>query len=118
MMFDDLPLVMAKCLGLTIVMELVLALIFGVRNKKDIVTVILVQIVTNPIVVTVPYLIYLYLGYNQYLISIYVLEVLAVLVEGFIYFKTLKYRKVNPFLLALLLNLFSFFVGELINKFL
>ena len=117
-MFNNLPFTMVKCLGLTIIMELTLAIILGIRNKKDILTVILVQIVTNPIVVTIPYLIYLYCGYTQYKISIYVLEILTVIVEGFIYFKTLKHRKINPFLLALILNLFSYLLGEVINRFL
>ena len=61
-MFDNMPLIMARCLILTIVMELTFAIILGIRNKKDILNVILVQVLTNPIVVTVPYLIYVEFG--------------------------------------------------------
>ena len=117
-MFDNMPIIMARCLILTIIMELGLALILGIRDKKDILNVILVQVLTNPIVVTVPYLIYIECGYMPYKISIYVLEVLAVLTEGFVYYKTLKYRKINPFLFALILNVFSYSLGEIINRFL
>ena len=117
-MFDNMPLIMARCLILTIVIELIFAIILGIRDKKDILNVILVQVLTNPIVVTVPYLIYIEFGYIPYKVSIYILEVLAVLIEGFVYSKTLKYKKINPYLLSFLLNLFSYSLGLVINKFL
>jgi hypothetical protein len=78
------------------VIELIFAIILGIRDKKDILNVILVQVLTNPIVVTIPYLIYIEFGYIPYKVSIYILEVLAVLIEGFVYSKTLKYKKINP----------------------
>ena len=115
-MFNDLPFTMAKCLILTIVIELVFAILLGVRNKKDFFTVILVQIVTNPIVVTVPYLIYLNYGYVPYIVSIYVLEIITILVEGLIYFKVLKFRKIDPFVFAFILNGLSYAIGEIINR--
>ena len=117
-MFDNMPLIMARCLILTIVMELTFAMILGIRNKKDILNVILVQVLTNPIVVTVPYLIYIEFGYIPYKVSIYVLEVMAVIVEGFVYSKTLEYKKINPYLFSFLLNLLSYSLGLVINKFL
>jgi hypothetical protein len=117
-MFDNMPLIMARCLILTIVIELIFAIILGIRDKKDILNVILVQVLTNPIVVTIPYLIYIEFGYIPYKVSIYILEVLAVLIEGFVYSKTLKYKKINPYLFSFLLNLFSYSLGLVINKFL
>ena len=117
-MFDNMPLIMARCLILTIVMELLFAIILGIKDKKDILNVILVQVLTNPIVVTVPYFIYIEFGYIPYRVSIYVLEVMAVLVEGFVYSKTLKYKKINPYLFSFLLNLLSYSLGLIINRFL
>lgn len=117
MIFDNLPLIMIRCLVLTIIIELVLALILGVRDKKDIINVILVNIITNPIVVLVPILIYLKFGNYYSKLTLFILEILTVIVEGLIYKKVLKYKKINWFLLSLLLNISSFLIGELINYF-
>lgn len=115
MRIDELPMIMIRCLILTIIIETIVGLILGVRNKKDIINVILANIVTNPIVVSMPVLIYVYYGYKYQVVSLYILEVLTVIVEGFIYFKVLNYKKINPFLLSLFLNLSSYLIGELIN---
>jgi hypothetical protein len=100
---------------LTIIIELIIALILGVRNKKDIINIILVNVITNPIVVMSQTLLYIKFGYNIEMIGIAILEVLVVLVEGLIYKKVLNYKKINPILLSLILNALSFLIGELIN---
>ena len=41
MTIDELPIVMARCLLFTMLIELIVALILGVRDKKDIVNIIL-----------------------------------------------------------------------------
>lgn len=115
MSIDELPMIMVRCLILTIIIEVVMGLILGIRNKKDILNVILANIITNPIVVTVPILIYLYYGYRYERISLYILEVITLFTEGFIYMKVLNYKKLNPFLISLFLNLSSYLIGELIN---
>ena len=115
MSLNDLPFYMVRCLICTIIIELGIALILGIRDKKDIVNVILVNILTNPIVVSLPILILILCGYLPYRIVFYSLEVITVLVEGFIYFKVLNYKKINPFILALILNLGSYLIGEVIN---
>ena len=115
MSIDELPMIMVRCLILTIIIEVVMGLILGIRNKKDILNVILVNIITNPIVVTVPILIYLYYGYRYERLSLYILEVITLFTEGFIYMKVLNYKKINPFLISLFLNLSSYLIGELIN---
>ena len=118
MTISELPLVMIRCLVLTIIMEVILAFIIGIRDKKDIFNVILVNIVTNPIVVSLPFLIMMLYGYRYYKPTIYALEILTLLVEGFIYYKVLKYKKINPFLVSLILNAGSYFIGEVINSWL
>ena len=117
MILNNLPLIMVRCLLLTIIIELILALILGVRDKKDIVNVILVNVITNPIVVLIPIIIYIKFGGLFSRISLLILEVLTVVVEGLIYKKVLKYKKINWFLLSLILNVASFLIGEVINYF-
>lgn len=115
MNLNSLPIIMVRCLLLTIIIELIVALILGVRDKKDIINVILVNVITNPVVVVSQALLYIKFGYTIEMIGIGILEVVVVIVEGLIYKKVLKYNKLNPILLSLLLNATSFFIGELIN---
>ena len=116
MKINDLPIIMIKCLLCTIIIECIIGFIIGVRNKKDFLNIILVNIVTNPIVVSVPIYVMINYDYNARYTTLYILEVLAVIVEGLIYSKVLKYKKINPFLISLILNLGSYFIGEVINK--
>ena len=111
------PLILIRCLLCTIVIELLIALILSVIDKKDLIYVILVNILTNPIVVLLPIFIYYKFGYMAKSITLYLLEILTVFIEGLIYLKTLKYKKLNPFILSLLLNLSSYLIGEIINMF-
>lgn len=115
MILNDIPFIMIRCLLLTILIELAIALILGVRDKKDVINVILVNVITNPVVVMSQILLYLKFGYKIEMIGIIVLEILVVPIEGLIYNKVLTYRKINPFLLSLVLNGASFLIGELIN---
>lgn len=115
MLINELPLLMLKCLIITIVIEIILSLILKVKTKKDILNIILVNIVTNPLVVSIPVLINISLGILERHICLLILEVFTVLFEGFIYYKYLNYKKINPFLLSLILNLSSYLIGEVIN---
>ena len=116
MRIDDLPYIMVKCLVLTIIIELVIAIIIGIRNKKDILNVILVNVFTNPLVTSIPIFIYLKYGYNAEKVSLIILEIFAFVSEGFIYSKVLKYKKLNPYLISLILNLSSYLIGVVINS--
>ena len=116
MRIDDLPYIMVKCLVLTIIIELVIAIIIGIRNKKDILNVILVNVFTNPLVTSIPIFIYLKYGYNAEKVSLIILEIFAFVSEGFIYSKVLKYKKLNPYLISLILNLSSYLIGAVINS--
>ena len=42
------------------------------------------------------------------------MEIMVVIVEGFIYKKYLKYDKLNPFFVSLILNASSYFIGGVI----
>lgn len=115
MNINELPLIMLICLISTIVIELIMSLLLGIRNKKDILNVILVNIMTNPLVVSI----LMYITYNRLFnttISIIILEILVILTEGFTYKKVLTFDKINPYVLSLILNISSYFIGELLNN--
>lgn len=107
---------MIKCLICTIVIELCVALILKVKNRKDLLNIVLVNIVTNPLVVSVPIFILVRYGYDSSIITLIILEIITVLFEGLIYLKVLSYKRINPFVLSLLLNFSSYLIGEIINR--
>ncbi len=117
MFIEDLPFIMIRCLIITIIIELIMGLVIGVQDKKDILNIILVNIMTNPVVVSVPILVLLLYGSTARWFSLAMLEVLAVIVEGFVYFKYFKYKKINGFLVSLILNFASYGIGEILNRF-
>ncbi len=99
-------------LGLTLLLEVPLALLFGARGRQ-LLLVVLVNIMTNPAVGLLYQLSFRYTRFNS-LAVLAVLEVSAVLVE-FVYYK--KYNTFrHPFLFSLAANAFSFGVGLLINR--
>lgn len=115
MNINELPLIMLICLSSTIMIELIMSLLLGIRNKKDILNVTLVNIMTNPLVVSI----LMYITYNRLFnttISIIILEILVILTEGFTYKKVLTFDKINPYVLSLILNISSYFIGGLLNN--
>lgn len=115
MNINELPLIMLICLSSTIMIELIMSLLLGIRNKKDILNVILVNIMTNPLVVSI----LMYITYNRLFnttISIIILEILVILTEGFTYKKVLTFDKINPYVLSLILNISSYFIGRVLNN--
>ncbi len=115
MLISDLPKVMFISLTCTVVIEVGLAFILRYRGK-DLLNVLLVNILTNPLLNSLVVAINYYYGLKARNISLYILEVLVVLVEGFIYWKYLDRKKINGFLLSLILNIASYGLGLLINK--
>ena len=115
MTIQDLPKVMVISLTCTLVIEVLFAIILKYRGK-DLINVILVNILTNPLLNSVIVAINYYYGLKARNISLYILEVLVVIVEGFIYQKYLNRRKINGYLLSLILNIASYGIGLLINK--
>jgi len=115
MRISDFPKVMIICLISTIIIECGIALIIGYR-KKDLLNVLLVNCLTNPIVSSIPVYFNYYHGVEARNTSLIILEILTLIIEGFIYVKVLKRRKINGFLLSLILNLSSYGIGLLINE--
>mgnify|MGYP003305704049 CR=1 FL=1 len=102
---------LALSLGLTLILELGVAAILGIRRARDLLMVTLVNVLTNPIVVLVLNLALLRGGPSWYLVA--ALEISAVGVEGLLYRNRLE-TPWNPFLLSLILNATSFFGGLLL----
>ena len=117
MIINDLPFEMLKCLIYTIIIEIIISLCIGIRNKKDFINIFLVNVMTNPIVTSVSVYYNIRYGIVERNIVLIILEMLAVIVEGFVYKKYLKYEKINPYVLSIILNYFSYFLGEIINLF-
>lgn len=106
-----LPCIMILCLSVTEIIEIIVALLIKLRDKKDLINVFLVNVLTNPLLVSTSYLIFIKCGATSKKIYEIILEILIFLVEGIIYQKYLKYSKINGFLVSLILNLSSYFVG-------
>ncbi|MBR0086586.1 MAG: hypothetical protein IJL98_02475 [Lachnospiraceae bacterium] len=103
-------------LGLTLLFEMTLAFILGVREKRSLAVVFLVNVLTNPAAVFLSYAVSVYA--YRFLVPVQLFsEVLVVLIEGIIYngFDIRGRRVKNPFLLSLILNAFSYSAGLLIN---
>ncbi|MDF2484186.1 MAG: hypothetical protein K0R46_354 [Herbinix sp.] len=98
---------------LTLLLEAGFALIFGIRDKKDMGLLILVNILTNPLVVLSYYLVINYTEVNG-LIAIIVLELMAILTEGY-YYRTYGKTFRHPFIFSVSINLFSFLIGQMLN---
>ena len=112
---NKLPIIMFRCLIATFLIEIVVAIIIGIRNKKDILNIILVNIVTNPLVSSISVYFYYKYGIIYRNISLILLEIFTVVFEGFIFSKFLDYKKINGLVLAIILNTCSYFIGEVIN---
>lgn len=105
--------VMASSFVLTIVFEVFFTFVLGVRKKKDMLLVVLVNVLTNPFVVSMYYVNMYYIGWNSKLVTAF-LEISAVLIEGFCYKKYCRNSR-HPFFLSLGANAFSYCMGLLVN---
>jgi len=115
MTIAEFPKVMVICLVSTLIIECGLAIIIGYR-KKDLLNIFLANCLTNPIVSSIPVYFNYYHGLKARNISLLILEILTLFVEGLIYHKYLKRRKINGFLLSLILNASSYLLGLVINE--
>ena len=106
---------LALSLLLTLVLETGFFLLTGKRNKKDLLLVVLVNVVTNPVVVLLYWLAAMYTGWNLAIVII-PLELFAVLVEGF-YYRKYGQDFSRPLLFSVSANVFSFGVGFLLQLF-
>ena len=114
-------------LVLAVVIELSLAYALGVRGKRNFGVMLNVNCITNPIIVTLAFLMIQALG-NGFLTRLLELplEAIVVFVEGVVYARVLRSTEaddsgkrevlpMNPFWLSLILNAVSYGVGVLLD---
>ena len=98
---------------LTLIFETGFFLLTGKRNKKDLLLVVMVNILTNPIVVLSYWLVSLFTNWNTDIIAV-LLEIFAVLTEGY-YYKKYSHSIKRPYLLSAAANIFSYGIGVVIQ---
>lgn len=98
---------------LTIIIEILVSYICGVRKKESFKLLILVNIYTNPIVVFIANIVQFLNDIVIFSFAIFILEVWAVIMEGLIYRKYLK-EKINPVNLSIICNVCSFGFGVIL----
>lgn len=115
MRLDGIPYYMLRSLIITALIEVLLAFILS-KRKRDLINVILANMITNPLVVTIPIYFGLISGVRYSNISLLLLELITVLIEGLLY-KKYNSNRVNPWVLSTILNISSFCLGSLINMY-
>lgn len=98
------------CLLITVLLEEVTALILGVRRRFDLTVIFFTNTLTNPIVVLGEMVVAAYTGIP---IPVYIIiaEFAVWVTEGLIYRKLLYFDKFHPFIISLILNAVSLFIG-------
>ena len=115
MQISEIPKVMLISLGCTLIIEVIIAFLLHYR-KKDLLNVLLVNILTNPLLNSLVIYINYYYGIKARNISLIISEIIVIYIEGLIYHKYLKNRRINGYILSLILNISSYLIGLLINK--
>jgi len=103
------------CLILTIVIEYPIVWIFYKGEKGIFKMVILVNILTNPIVVFLSNLWFVEIKNYSY-VTIFILEVFAILVEGNIYSKFFDTSVKKAYFISLIANVVAYVSGIIIAK--
>lgn len=114
-MISLLPFIMIRCLLMTLLIECGIACLAGVRQKNDIIIILLVNVLTNPLVVSSMVAVNFFFGSRVSGVYEYIIEAIVLIAEGLIYRKTLDNKKLNPFILSLLLNAASYLSGVVFN---
>ena len=112
-MDERLLIALGISLILTRIIESCFYLVICKRNKKDLLLVILVNTLTNPIVVLTYWIVYWYTNWNLLFVKT-VLELSAFATEG-IYYKRYGQDIKKPFVFSFAANMISFFAGVLIQ---
>lgn len=100
---------------LTIFIELLISILIGIRKRNDIITIIAVNTLTNPIVVFTANLLNNFkIVLLYWSIVIIMEEFIVIFIEGKIYEKILNYKKISGFRLSFINNVISFSIGLII----
>lgn len=102
-------------LALTLIIELTVSIILGIRKKDDIKVVILANVFTNPIVVYISNCVLYFRFYYIYFLVVAILEIFALVAEFIIYKKYLSFNKISALNISLINNVISFGTGVIIS---
>ena len=106
---------LAISLILTLALETGFFFIAGKRNIKDLLLLVMVNIITNPAVVLIYWLMIMYTDLHRAAIIV-PLELFAVFIEGR-YYKKYGHDFKHPYLFSIAANAFSFGSGVIIQQF-
>ncbi len=113
-MNQELLVALAISLTLTLFIEVCFFILTGKRNKKDLLLTVGVNVVTNPVVVLLFWLLALYTDWNRVAVMV-PLELFAVCTEGHYYRKYGQDFK-RPYLFSVAANTVSFIIGVLLQQ--
>ena len=99
----------------TEIIELTIAVLFGVRKRIDIFIVILANIVTNLPIVFIMNMLMGNVSKVLYFGIMFVLEIFVFLIEGFIYYRLKVESKFGPYKLSFILNLVTTAIGVVLH---
>ena len=103
----------AVAFSITIILEISLAYILKIKDKKDLLNIIIINFITN---VSLNSFIFIsYMLFKKLIIHILILEITIIIIEGTFYKKKLKYKRINPYLISLILNIVSYSFSLLIK---
>ena len=100
---------------LTILIEILISVFFGIRKRKDIIVIIAVNTLTNPVVVFIANILNIFKIIWLYWVVVIIMEVLVVFVEKTVYEKVLNYKKISGVKLSIINNVISFGLGLIIT---
>lgn len=99
---------------LTIFIELLISILIGIRKRNDIIAIITVNTLTNPIVVFISNVLKCFRIALLYWEIVVIIELIVVFIEGKIYEEILNFKKMSGYKLSLINNLISFTIGVII----
>lgn len=117
-MITKIVISMLTALSLTIIIEVSIGYLLKIRDKMDILHVVLINGITNPVINCLLMIInYLFrLSNILYYSIVLILEIIVVYVEYKYYEKNLIYKRINLLSFSFILNASSFILGLIILK--
>ena len=103
-------------LVLTVVLEVLIAILFNYRKKSEISIIVLINIITNPLL---NYLLAVNNYFNWLSVNIFILillEIIVVMIEWLLLRYAIRKNPKKLFLLSLVMNATSFIVGLLLFR--
>lgn len=110
---DNIWQVLVISLFLTVIFEEMFVIILRLRDKRTLLLIALINLLTNPPAVLSYYLFRQYTNYSTLFFTV-VVEVVVIFVE-FLYMKGYGKEIKHPFWLAISINIFSYTIGKVIN---